>query len=226
MITEGLQAFILHKRCSGETSAQITFFTREKGVVSARWTGGRLPKKQSLLQAFTSVWLTFDLRNDWHYVRQLDVIAPSLMLSGDALFAGLYINEILYHGLRPLDPCPALYAAYEQTLMALPSITHRLEMEAALRRFEWQFLTASGYPFSLTHEALTSRPVLHDKYYNFIAGEGFVLADQGILGVCILAMSEDNLGDPSVLKAAKWIMRRAIDHALDGKRIRARELYQ
>ena len=38
-------------------------------------------------------------------------------------------------------------------------------------------------------------------------------------------MSKDNLEDPAVLKAAKWIMRRAIDHAVDGKRIRARELY-
>ncbi len=219
------QVYVLHKRWSGDTSAQVTFFTHEKGVVSAQFRGGRTPKKQSLLQAFTPLWLALDVQRDWHYVRQLDVTAPSLVLAGDSLFAGLYVNEILYHGLCQLDPCPALYDAYEQTITALVHARHRLEVEAVLRRFEWQFLIFSGYQFSLTHDALTLMPIIPTHYYNFIAGLGVVLAEHGILGTCILAMSEDNLGDPSVLKAAKWIMRLAIDHALDGKRICARELY-
>lgn len=224
MIIEGQNAFVLHKRWSGDTSAQITFFTREKGVVSAMCRGGRTPKKQSLLQAFTPLWLICDVRRDWHYVHQLDVTAPSLALSGDSLFAGLYVNEVLCHGLRQLDPCPALYDAYEQTLSALVHATHRLEIEAVLRRFEWQFLSSTGYPFSLMHD-VTSMPIVASNHYHFIAGVGLVLAAQGILGAHIIAMSEDNLADPDVLKAIKWIMRRAIDHALDGKRIKARELY-
>ena len=226
MITEGQQAWVLYKRPSGDTSAQVTFFLREKGVVSALCKGGRTPKKQSLLQAFTPLWLTFDVRRDWHYVRDLDVMAQSLQLTGDSLFAGLYVNEILYHGLHQLDPCPALYDAYVQTMQIFLKNPERLEIEAALRRFEWQFLSTCGYECSLTHEAHTSMPIMPDHYYNFIAGEGCVLARKGISGDCILAMAEDKLDDPTVLKAAKWMMRRAIDHALDGKRIKARELYQ
>lgn len=225
MITDGLQAWVLHKRWSGDTSAQITFFTREKGIVRAFSKGGRTPKKQSLLQAFTPLWLTLDVRREWHYVRDLDAMTPSLVLTGDSLFAALYINEILCHGLYQLDPSLLLYDNYVQTLQALTSTVNRLDIEAVLRRFEWQFLNACGYAFSLTHEALTFTPILPDQHYDFIAGEGFILAHKGIPGVSILAMSNDNLSEPIVLKAAKWVMRRAIDHAVDGRRIHARELY-
>ena len=42
----------------------------------------------------------------------------------------------------------------------------------------------------------------------------------------MLAMSQDKLDDIIVLNAAKRIMRHAIDHALDGKEIKARALYR
>lgn len=225
MITDGLQGWVLHKRWSGDTSAQIIFFTREKGLVSAYSKGARTPKKQSLLQAFTPLWLTLDIRRDWHYVRQLDVVAPSLSLIGDALFAGLYVNEIIYHGLQQLDPSPLLYDAYINTIHALTKSSQRHVVEAALRRFEWQFLSSCGYAFSLTYECHTLCPIKPECHYIFIAGEGLVLASKGIPGECIIAMANDQLEKPAVLKAAKWLMRRAIDHALDGKKIKARELY-
>ncbi len=225
MISSGFDAWLLHKHWSGETSARVTFFTREHGVIVALCKGGRAPKKQSTLQPFTPLWLACDVRNDWHYVRQLDITAPSLILNRDALFAGLYINELLYHGIRQLDACPNLYDAYQQTLNALTILTDRLAIEVILRRFEWQFLNSLGYQMSLTHDALTADPIDASKQYTFIAGEGVSLAPKGISGAYILAIAEDNLGDVNVLKAAKWIMRRAIDHALDGKRIMARELY-
>lgn len=226
MITDGLQGWILHKRWSGDSSAHVTFFTREKGVISALSKGGRTPKKQSLLHEFTPVWLSLDTRRDWHYVRQLDVVAPSLVLTGDSLFAGLYVNEIIHHGLRQLDPCPLLYDAYVQTLQLLTHSSKRMEIEATLRRFEWQFLSSCGYEFSLTHEAGTHTPILPGDYYDFIAGEGLVKASKGIPGASLIDMVNDTLDDPAVLKAAKWIMRRAIDHALDGKQIHTRKLYR
>lgn len=225
MITEGQQGWVLHKRWSGDTSAQVTFFTREKGVLCALSKGARAPKKQSLLQSFTPLWLSVDTRHDWHYVHQFDPVGASLVLMGDSLFAGLYVNELIYHGMQPLDPCASLYDAYVETLQALTNVITRLDIEKILRRFEWHFLSTCGYELSFTHEALTEKPVEIHSHYNFIPGEGFVLTSKGIPGECIIAMANDELDDPLVLKAAKWIMRRAIDHALGGKRIKARELY-
>src|SRR3990167_7217496 len=160
MITKGYHAWILHKRPSGDTSAQVTFFTREKGIISALSRGGRTPKKQSLLQAFTPLWVCFDTRGDWHYINQLDVISPSLTLTGHSLFASLYVNEIIYHGLYPFDSHPMLYDAYTYTVQQLTTTTHRQDIEALLRRFEWQFLLSCGYSFSLTHEAFTQNLIM------------------------------------------------------------------
>ncbi|HBI20977.1 MAG TPA: DNA repair protein RecO [Legionella sp.] len=226
MITEGLDAWVLHKRESGETYVQVTLFTREKGLVRAGYRGGRTPKKQGSLHVFTPLWLTLDVRRDWHYVHQLEAISPSLVLTGDGLFAGLYVNELLYHALTPLDRLPDFYDAYVHTLRALTAATERMVIEVVLRRFEWRLLMVCGYQMSLTHDAQSGAPIQASDHYAFIAGKGFVLASDGFQGAHIMAWACDSLNDIAVLKTVKSIMRRAIDHALDGKPIQARKLYR
>ena len=226
MISEPVHAWVLHKSASGDTSAHVTFFTREMGVVRALCKGGRTPKKQALLQPFTPLWITLDVKRTWHYVCNLDVCSPSIVLTGDALFSGLYLNELLYLTQQPLEQSPELYVLYTQALHAIAQTTHRIEIEMILRRFEWQFLMLCGYAVSLTHDARSSQSIDPCNYYTFIAGEGFVSAQTGIVGEHLLAMAEDLFHDVGVLKSAKLIMRRAIDHVLDGKSLKTRELYQ
>lgn len=225
MITNSLQAWVIHKRDSGNTSANVTFFTREKGVVTALCKGGRTPKKLSLLQPFTPLYLTLDARHDWHYVRQLESTSPSLMLLGSNLFAGLYVNELISHSLHELDFCPEFYDVYVHTLNALTCATERSGMEAALRRFELQLLSFCGYQIPLEFEVQSGRAISGNEYYIFIPGEGFKLASTGIPGSCIIALAKDDFENMQTLKAAKMIMRRAVDHALDGKQIKTRALF-
>lgn len=226
MISKPIHAWVLHKRASGDTSAYVTFFTREMGLVSALCKGGRTPKKQALLQAFTPLWLTLDVKRDWYYVSKLDVLSPSLILERDSLFSGLYINELIYLTQQTLEPSPELFDFYEQALNALTVAKGRAEIEVILRRFEWQFIMFSGYSMSLTHDARTGELITASNYYTFNAGEGFVLAKKGILGAHIVAMASDTFYNFEVLKSAKRIMRSAIDHVLDGKLIKVRELYK
>jgi DNA repair protein RecO (recombination protein O) len=227
MITETHNALLLNKRASGETSLHLTFFTYEQGIISAISKGGRSLKKQPLFQEFTPLSVSFNVSREWYYVNQIDFNAKSLFLTGKVLFAGLYINEILYHGIQFGDPYPDLYNFYLNALDSLSMLTDQENelIEATLRRFEWQFLSACGYEFSLTHEAFNEKPIVSENYYTFIEGTGFVLDNNGIKGSSIIAMSEDNLTDKYVLKAAKWIMRKAINHALLGKQIKTRQFY-
>ena len=226
MITDTLQAWVIHKYWSGDTSARVVFFTHEYGLINCLYKGGRTPKKQALLQAFTPLWLTIDVRRDAHFVRQIDMADAPIQLPGKTLFAGLYINELIHHALHPRDPHEPLYSAYIHTLNTLMNTENPLIIEATLRRFEWTLLTDCGYHMSLTHEAHTSKPIIPNQYYQFITGEGFSLAHEGFRGVHIIAMAADDLEDINVLKTAKKIMRRAIDHALDGKEIKSRALYR
>ncbi|MCX7117577.1 MAG: DNA repair protein RecO C-terminal domain-containing protein [Legionellales bacterium] len=217
-------AWLLYKSWSGETSARVVFFTKLEGIVSCFYKGARQPKKQALLQSFTPLWLEIDVKGTACFVRHIEATAPSFQLTGDALFAGMYVNELLFHALKPHDAHISLYRSYQLTLTELTKVVNRPSLEALLRRFEWDLLKACGYAMSLTHDAYTRELIQEAGFYSFIPGDGFVSSENGILGAHLLAMSENQLENLEVLKVAKWIMRRAISHALDGQEIKTRAL--
>ena len=225
MITNATNAWVIHKSWSGDTSARVVFFTEEHGLLSCFYKGGRIPKKQALIQPFSPFWLAMDVRGEAHFIRQLEIMAPPIALPGQTLFSALYLNELLYLALKPHDPDPALHAAYTFALQSLAMAPDRLSIEAILRRFEWTLLSSCGYQMSFSHDARSADSIDACLCYRFIAGEGFVLANEGIQGSLIIALSEDKLEDIAVLNAAKRIMRSAIHHALGGKEIKARALY-
>lgn len=224
-MTKTIEAWVLHKHWTGDTSARVSFFTRELGLIHCVCKGGRTPKKQALLQAFIPLWLTLDERYDRFYMKTVESISPSLQLSGDALFSALYINELLYYVLSPQYPDILLFEAYLLALNRLAVTKERLALEAVLRRFEWTLLKLCGYSFSLTQEVKTQQPICDDLFYQFIAGEGFVRTKTGIPGTHVLALAHDQLERAEYLKSAKIIMRKAIDHLLGGREIKTRRLY-
>jgi len=229
MITDGLSAWLLHQRLAKNSTTEVFFLTRERGLVRAYCQGGRSPKKRAILQPFAPLWLSINERSYGMYVKQIEIVETSDLLHGEILLAGMYINEVLYRALKPDVSEPMLYETYEQTIRTLVRCSQRSQLEIILRKFERTFIHLSGYQISYTEEADTGRAVLEDKYYTFIPGEGFVLANnanQNFLGAHILAIAADVWTDVDVLKTAKHIMRRGINHLLDGAVIETRALYQ
>jgi len=222
--TEALAAWLLHKRPSGDSSVRVNFFTREKGIVVCLYKGGRTPKKQAILQPFSPLWLALDIRNDWHNLRTLEAVSPSLQLKGVSLFAALYLNELIYYALRPFDPHPDVYDAYQFTVQGLSATDDRLVIESLLRRFEWILLSACGYPLS-PFEADSNCSLVDQYCYRFIAGHGFVMDKNGFSGSSLLAIVHGEFEDVSILKPAKLIMRQAIDHLLSGREIKSRAFF-
>lgn len=225
MTTETFEAWFLHKHWCGDTSAYVVFFSREKGIVRGLLKGGRTPKKQALLQTFMPLCVTMAYRYGRGYVQSIEPIASVLGLSGIGLFSGLYLNELIFYGLREHDPSPELYDVYVATLPCLAQTSlAKTDLEATLRRFERALLMACGYHLELSTDA-NGMPIDAVRYYAFQPGHGFFQEKHGLLGEHILQFSQENFSDSAVLKAAKWIMRQAIDHALDGRRIKTRELF-
>lgn len=225
MTTKSLEAWVIHKQWSGDTSARVLFFTQELGLVQCLCRGGRTPKKQALLQAFTPIWLAMTERYGLYYAQTLEPLAPSLPLQGHALFSALYLNELLYHALKPLDAQVQLFEGYLYTLNQLTDTKERQAIEVLLRRFEWTLLQACGCHFSLQQEARTQQDIKPDFYYQLVAQEGLVRTEHGVSGKYILALAEDNFSEVETLQAAKLIMRKAIDYLLGGRQIKARSLY-
>lgn len=224
MTTNAFQGWILHKRWSGDTSAQVIFFTREHGLLSCLYKGGRTPKKQAVLQPFLPVWLNVNQRREWFNVRHLEANAPPLNLNGDALFSGLYINELIYHVLRPNDAHPELYDAYESSMQALTAVVDRKSIEVILRRFEWFLLKQSGYEMLLTHD-IQGHVINEKRNYQFIPGSGFQPAVAGTNGKHILAFASNHFEANETLRAVKGFMRQAINHLLDGRLLKTRSLF-
>ncbi|KTC65765.1 DNA repair protein RecO [Legionella adelaidensis] len=225
MSTESFEAWILHKNWQGETSASITFFTRERGLLRCLCKGGRMPRKQPLLQPFTPLWVAVTNKRDFYYINQIEIIKPTLPLEGDTLFSGLYLNELLVNLLRPLDAHSLLFDIYTACLYSLSELKNKEMIEESLRKFEWGLLASLGYQVILSHD-IQGEIIKENLYYEYLPPEGFLPSSQGVLGKHLLAFGNNDFQDKEVLKIAKKIMRKAIDFSLDGKKIHTRDLYR
>lgn len=223
--TKGLQAFLIHKKPTGETSLRTRFFTHEHGVIDCHYRGGRTPKKNLLLEPFAPLWIFINERHQWHYVNTVESAGLPYLLNGKALFAALYINELIYHTATRHDPETPLFIAYNNSLCHLQNATQATDIEIGLRQFEKALLTTTGYSLSLEPNSRFSDSIKPNACYQFIAGQGFTEAATGFTGQNILAFAHDQWDDPIVLKIAKTIMRIAIADLLGGIPLQSRELF-
>jgi DNA repair protein RecO (recombination protein O) len=99
------------------------------------------------------------------------------MLSGDALFSGFYLNELLMKLLARHDAHPALFDAYAATLPAL-SGGNELRAQAALRAFELLLLRAIGLLPDLAHVTLRLQATEPRARYALRAESGLVDASE------------------------------------------------
>lgn len=225
MITNSIPAWLIHKQWSGDTSAKVYFFTENLGLIRCLYRGGRTPKKQALLQPFTSLWVTLNERNNNYYVHSVEWETNTLPLMGTHLFSALYLNELIYYLVQSGAPELEVFQSYVYTLHHLALAPDQLAIEALLRRFEWVLLRACGQNFSLHQEGDTGQSIKAGSYYQWTAGKGLLLAAQGIPGEHLLALAADDLSQPHYLKSAKMLMRQAIGSLLGGREIKARSLY-
>ncbi|MFY7697937.1 MAG: DNA repair protein RecO [Legionella sp.] len=218
-------AWLIYKYWSGDTSTYAVFFTVEQGLVKGLCRGGRLPKKQSLLQPFQPLWITLKSYRDWNYIAQLESMSPSLYLSGDCLFAGLYMNELIYYTLPPNESFTKLYHYYSASLDALLTARDQQSIEIILRRFEMALLKMIGYDIIFTYDC-HGKSIDPKLNYVFIPDEGFIVNDHGIVGTHIIAIANDQLINLDILRSVKYIMRRAINFVTEGKPFKSRQLYK
>lgn len=224
MITEEINAWILHKKPLGETSAYVTFFTREKGILCALCRGVKTLKNSSIMQQFNPLWVSIAERANHYYVNKVELIASSLSLEKYNLYACLYLNELIYYLLKPLDAYDRLYDLYVNTLYGLQDAKNKTSIEILLRCFEWELLIATGYGVSLTHDANTGITIKDDTRYNFIPGLGLIESTDGILGKYLYKVANNIFDEEKTLKVSKFIMRKALDYCLNGREIKARSL--
>ena len=226
-------AYVLHRRAFRETSAIVEYLTRDFGRVAAvvrGVKGGRRPR--SSIEPFTEVVVAWRGRGQLVTATASESVQAT-RLTGDALFAGLYVNELLIKTLEPQEPVETVFHHYGATLTALAVDD---DLEPALRRFEKGLLDELGYGLVFDVDVKTGRPIEPHKTYRAVDGEGFHETRDGdgsqaagneatLTGAVITAIANGDFTGPRERAAAKLVLRSALRQRLAGKRLNTRQFF-
>jgi DNA repair protein RecO (recombination protein O) len=221
-------AFVLHRRPYRDTSLLLEAWTPEQGRLGlvARGVRTRRSRWQGLLQPFQPLLLSGSGKGDLLTLTTAEEAGRPLPPPPARWLSGLYVNELLLRLLPRHDPHPGLFAAYQTVLEALAGSSTE---EAALRIFEKRLLAELGYGLLLDTDADSGAPIAAERVYRYVLEQGpcsLARTAGGILisGKSLLALRQENLADPGVLREAKRLTRAALGVYLQGRPLQTREL--
>ena len=232
-------AYLLHRRPFQNTSLLVDFFCLDYGRVRAVAKGARREKSKhrALLQLFQPLLVSFSGRGEVKTVTAVETGLSAITLRGERLFSGMYVNELLARLLHNHVEHTALYQHYQEALIALAG---EADVQSVLRRFELKLLAELGYGINLNTDCHSHEPILVDASYRFTPDVGFELAgiSAGVTEVAtagadshlfagkhLIALREMDLGDESIAKSAKRLLRIALRAHLGDKPLNSRSLF-
>jgi len=224
------ECYILHRRDYQNSSLLLELFSKElgrlpaiaKGVKSAR------SKKQGELQSFHPLQLGLVGRGEIRTITTIDSEQRPYLLTGKALYCGLYLNELLMRMTARNDPHPVLFEQYERALAAL---AQGELLDHTLRYFEISMLEALGYGLLLNCQA-TGELLEPDQCYHYQIEYGpepvsmHSKQESTIHGSTLLALSRGEPLERAAAQEAKRLMRLVLAHYLGAKPLKSRELFR
>lgn len=214
------RGWLLHSRPYRNSSLLVELFSDIQGRVGAVARGGR---RDPLLQPFRPLQLNLKGRAELKTLQQVEPLGPALLLAGEALYCGLYVNELLMRVLHRDDPHPELMPLYEETLGGLSASD--VYRDVLLRNFEFRLLDILGYGFSLSEDA-GGQAVQPGLRYRLVADEGlYATSTAEFSGELLLQMAAGDW-QPEVRRQARDLMRQALAPHLGGRPLASRELFR
>lgn len=171
-------AYILHSRPFRDSSLILELLTPDYGRIACIAKGARRDKqrRQRALQPFSPLLVTLLGRHDLKTLGPLENAGQPLWLKGRAVYAGLYANELLVRLLPEGESLLAVFAAYQQLLQLLASVSGESseELELPLRQFELRLLQSLGSCPELGYCAVENAAVRAGGVYRLTPEDGFV----------------------------------------------------
>ena len=230
MRIEAEPGFVLHQTPYRETSLLVDLYSRQPGRVRCVAKGFRKPNKKGISRAifpYTEHQFSWQGNGDLKTLTRADAIQAPIFLQREALFTGLYINELLYRLMHEHDPHPYFYGHYQQFIMQLAKHGPN---EAMLRQVEMSLLEELGYGLVLNADN-QGLAIDANLFYQYVPEHGLTLignaqGPNALDGRDLIALVEADFSQPSVMRTAKQINRRVIDFYLGGRPLHSRELYR
>ncbi|MDD2832723.1 MAG: DNA repair protein RecO [Methylotenera sp.] len=223
--------YVLHTYPFKETSLVVELFARNLGRVATTAKGARRPRSamRGMLQAFQPMLATWSGKQELKTLHSLEWAGGLLLLQGEALMCGFYLNELLLRLLPREDAHEALFEYYADTLRDL---TSGADLAVTLRRFELKFLQELGYAIPLTTD-VNAQTVIADQAYRYEAEHGAYKIngkvggyDNGVqlLGKTLIDMENDNYHDMQTQQQSKQLMRYLLAYYLGDRPLHTRQL--
>lgn len=226
-------AFVLHARRWRETSLLVEVLGATQGRVGLLARGVQGAKRHPLRAALQPLQhIRFDAvqRGELAQLRAAEALDAAPVLSGDAMLAGFYINELVLRLAPRLDPHPQLYAAYA---VARERLRGAEPLAWVLRRFERDLLEALGFglSFDVDGDGLAIDPAARYRLdpehgpRRLAVDRGQADRDTAPTGRALLALAEDRaVPEAGDLAALRRGLREVLAHHLGGRGLRSWEL--
>ena len=222
-------AYLLHHRDYSDSSRIVEFVTREFGRISLFAKGARRPKSpfRALLQPFVPLLVSWSGSLDGGQLTGAELAGEAGPMPPPRLMSGFYLNELLLRLTPRGEPAQEVFDAY---VLAIEALRRSEPEQAALRGFEKELLGQLGYGLDLAREAESGKPLSADRYYHFVPGKGLRIADGAgdeagpFLGSELLDLEAGRLESAATLRAAKRLLRLALEHCLEGRGLHSRDV--
>lgn len=171
MRQQGLTGYVLHQRPYQESRSLLYFFSKEFGVVHG------IGKKN--LPMFVPITVFATGKNALKTFSQSQLLTGYDALTGQGLFAGMYLNEILIKLLPVEEPLPALWQSYQACVVQLAQIFQAPDdnsltlLKWQLRQFETRLFEQLGYGLDFTSDTL-GQVIQPNQSYAYQLQQGFL----------------------------------------------------
>lgn len=223
--------YVLHTYPFKETSLVVELFTHGFGRVATTAKGARRPRSamRGMLQSFQPLIATWSGKLELKTLHSLDWAGGLLLLKGEALMCGFYLNELLLRLLPREDSHSTLFEYYSITLKTL-AISQ--DLATTLRRFELKLLQELGYAIPLQND-VSDAPILDEASYRYEAESGAMrvslqinspLNGVQLSGKTLIDMANDDYSNVQTQQQSKQLMRYLLAHYLGDKPLHTRQL--
>jgi DNA repair protein RecO (recombination protein O) len=229
-------AFVLHHHDYSETSLLLEVLTAHHGRIGLIAKGARRASSRlrGVLKPFQRLLIGWSGKGELAVLTGAEQDGPDTPLVAQALYCGFYVNEVLLRLLQRHDPHDALFDAYQTALQRL--CWGDESQEAVLRIFEKHLLRELGYGLVLDHDVADKTPIDALAVYDYAIDRGpqrlahpelnRPMEGVRMRGASLLALAQESLSDPAMLRDAKALMRAALAQHLGDQPLHSRKLFR
>lgn len=211
MSSRTITAFVLHRRPWRESSFLFELLTPDQGRIGAiaKGLGGKRATWRQCLQAFRPLQLFVSGRGELATITQAEELEAWSPLVGDALYCGLYLNELVVRLLPRQDAHPEFFRDYRECLLNLYDCAY---LGVPLRYAEMSLLSAIGFGLQLEYEANSGQPIQAEQRYRYDveAGPRRSSAQNAFAGSSLLALACRQLSDVRQRSDARRLLEQAL----------------